>query len=133
MTTTLPRVPPNPQADLSGKTVVNLYPELQAHTVQNPWEVPCPRQTHPDIAADHAIQQWVFNHLPLTDPEKLALIADMMKEKEIKERKEKAEKTKEKIKHERAVKSGSKVIVTGRYTIRNGKREPIGSVKTLTK
>jgi len=38
---------------------------------------PCPPPTTTDISKDHAINEWVLNHLPLTEPQKQELIHNM--------------------------------------------------------
>ena len=38
---------------------------------------PCPPPTTTDISKDHAINEWVLNHLPLTEPQKQELIQNM--------------------------------------------------------
>lgn len=49
--------------------------QVQSLPQSNPWEMPCPRQTAPDIADDHAINEWIFNHLALTPIQKETLLA----------------------------------------------------------
>lgn len=35
---------------------------------------PCPATTAGDVARDHAVNEWVFNHLPLTEEQKKLLL-----------------------------------------------------------
>lgn len=55
----------------------------------------CPEQSTDDIANDYAINNWVFNHLPLRDEDQKADLAKkLLLDQSIKEKKEKHEKKK---------------------------------------
>lgn len=43
-------------------------------------ELPIPQQTHEDISKDRAVNQYVFNHLPLTEDQKEALLQGLMED-----------------------------------------------------
>lgn len=44
-------------------------------------DVPIPQQTAERIEDDHEIQQWVFNHLPLSEEQKSIMLRSMLLEK----------------------------------------------------
>lgn len=46
-------------------------------------DMPCPWVPNSKIAGDHATNQWVANHLPLTGKQKLQLLEDLMIEKKL--------------------------------------------------
>lgn len=56
--------------DYSGKTITDVFPGYFRDLPKNKWDVPCPHQSTPDIKDDHAINEWAFNHLALTDRQK---------------------------------------------------------------
>jgi hypothetical protein len=115
----------------SDKSVLDLYPSLTTPRVVDKWDMPCPPQTHPDISRDHAINEWVLNHLPLTDSQKAEMLAKLVKEQKIKDNGIRLEAKKEKLKKQK--REVHNVKVKQRYTIENGKKVPIGSIKEVTK
>lgn len=43
-------------------------------------DVPCPSGMGEKVADDHYVNEWVFNHLPLKEDEKKAMLHDLRKE-----------------------------------------------------
>lgn len=64
-------------------------------------EMPIPAQTNPDISKDHAINEWVLNHLPLVQDQKKELMTGLIEDQGLQsqalkfEAKEKREKKRE--------------------------------------
>lgn len=63
-------------------------------------DAPCPKQTAEDISMDHAINEWVLNHLPFRSEEQREdFVKKLIKDQKVKEKIEKKGKAaKEKIK-----------------------------------
>jgi len=50
---------------------------------KNPHYEPCPTPISGDVATDHAVNTWVFNHLPLSEPQKEKLLEELAKEQKL--------------------------------------------------
>ena len=71
----------------------DLLGALAAGEPENRHDAPCPKQTTEDIAMDVEVNEWVLNHLPMTEEQKKKLRADLMADQTKKERKEKQTKS----------------------------------------
>lgn len=67
-------------ADYDGKTMDHLFPMALSQKSKDPFDTPFPPDTDVDMAHNHAQQEWVFNHLPLTETQKLWLADELLKE-----------------------------------------------------
>lgn len=65
---------------LSERKTVIRPPSYTASGSQGEFDLPCPEQTASDIKDDHGINEWVLNHLALTEPQKEWLMAELLKE-----------------------------------------------------
>lgn len=70
--------------ELEDKTMLDIFPGIGTKTSSNPHDAPCPPQTATDITQDHALNEWVLNHLALSEEQKkwliTALLIDQKKE-----------------------------------------------------
>lgn len=71
-----PSPPPTVSAGYIQNLVVHPVAERDPDRV-GPHYAPCPTQTGGDIARDRAINEWVLNHLPLSEEQKKQLIHEM--------------------------------------------------------
>jgi hypothetical protein len=104
--------------DLDGKTIINLYPYQLTASGSDMHEKPCPIQKNPDISQDQEINEWVLNKLPLTEAQKEAFIALLLKDQLVQDKIDKSEKVKKRIRQNRREAKG---------------REKTTGVKELTK
>lgn len=71
----------------------DLFPFIKTSYIDRRHEAPPP-------ASGPEQEEWAFNHLPLTEKQKEAFLADMIKEQLVKEKKSKAEKSRVRVKRE---------------------------------
>jgi len=76
------------------KTMDDLFPGMTSTFVSRRHDEPCPKQTTADIKDCVDTNEWVLNHLPLTEEQKKKLIQDLVNDNL---KKESAEKNKKKL------------------------------------
>jgi hypothetical protein len=80
-----------------GKTILDVLPHLTQIPTAYPHQAPCPAQTATRIEEDQAVNEWVLNHLPLTEEQKQQLRQDLVVEKTIADRTGKLESARKKL------------------------------------
>lgn len=60
-----------------GKTIREVYPQFFKAKAKEPHDAPCPKQTAADIKDDHPINEWVLNHLPLSEAQKERFVLEL--------------------------------------------------------
>lgn len=70
------RTPPTVTASYIQNLVLHSASERNPDRV-GPHYAPCPAESGGDIARDHAINEWVLNHLPLSEEQKQRLIHEL--------------------------------------------------------
>lgn len=74
---------------------------------KSPMDVPCPPLTTDDISTDHAINEWVLNHLPFrSEEQREAFAKKLMLDQKVKEKKEKELKRKKAVQKRKTLPAG---------------------------
>lgn len=73
--------------------LIKEHPELLLGHSDPYFDRPCPDNKGGDISKDHAVNEWVFNHLPLSTEQKKDLLAQLIADQRILEKKMKAAET----------------------------------------
>lgn len=98
------------------KTVFEEHPALFHGPGRSKFDDPCPDSGALDISDSHAVNEWVFNHLPLSQNQKKEFLAFLELQKTKQDKKEKAVRVKELMAKDRKKK---KVSSSGRKSVKD--------------
>jgi len=95
------------------KTIASLLSKQTKDEGKTKHDQHCPPSFASDIASDHDVNEWVLNHLPLTEEQKEKLIQDMVMDHLKKQQSEKQSKVKirKQFRREREPKSSTRLSV----------------------
>lgn len=104
--------------NFDNKTIDDLFPRILADFSHKRHDEPCPKQTTDDIAQCPLVNEWVLNHLPLTEKQKQKLLQQLVVDQ---------------LKHDKAKKS-QRWKVTSKSTRKQASKDGTQmSIKDLTK
>lgn len=85
------------------------HPELLIGPQSSIFDRPCPDAGNLDLSQSAEVQEWVFNHLPLSHQQKKEFLQILIKDSKVKEKKEKTKKILQSMKKKKKEKKFSDV------------------------